>query len=96
MDRCTLNECGIVDDLLFALNLARRKFVETKDKRYWDYLIKLLPESYNQKRTIMMNYEVLVGIYKWRKDHKLSEWREFCKWIESLPYSEIITGVVED
>ena len=81
--------CGV-------LNFYRNKFIETKDKKYWWQMIQLLPSSYNQKRTVMLNYEVLVGIYKWRKDHKLDEWREFCKWIESLPYSEIITGGKED
>ena len=60
-------------------------------KEIWWQMIQLLPSSYNQKRTIMLNYEVLVGIYRWRKDHKLDEWREFCRWIEQLPYSEIIT-----
>ena len=83
-------------DILFlivdSLNHNRKKFIETKDKKYWWQMIQLLPSSYNQKRTIMLNYEVLVGIYKWRKEHKLDEWREFCKWIEQLPYSEIITG----
>lgn len=61
-------------------------------KDYWWQMIQLLPSSYNQRRTVMLNYEVLANIYKSRKDHKLDEWREFCKWIESLPYSEIITG----
>ena len=65
---------------------------EPKDKRIWWQMIQLLPSSYNQKRTIMLNYEVLNNIYKSRKDHRLDEWREFCKWIEGLPYSEIITG----
>ena len=55
-------------------------------------MIQLLPSSYNQTRNVMMNYEVLANIYKSRKDHKLDEWREFCKWIESLPYSELIVG----
>lgn len=59
-------------------------------------LIQLLPSSYNQKRTVMLNYEVLVGIYRWRKEHKLDEWREFCRWIEQLPYSEIIIGEKEE
>lgn len=54
-------------------------------------MIQLLPSSYNQKRTVMLNYEVLTGIYPMRKEHKLDEWREFCQWIENLPYSEIIT-----
>lgn len=61
-------------------------------KKYWWQMIQLLPSSYNQTRNIMMNYEVLANIYKSRKDHKLDEWREFCKWIKTLPYSELITG----
>ena len=65
-------------------------------KKYWWQMIQLLPSSYNQKRTVMLNYEVLAGIYESRKNHKLDEWVEFCKWIESLPYSEIITGGKED
>ena len=66
-------------------------YVDKKD--YWWQMIQLLPSSYNQRRTIMLNYEVLANIYEWRKDHKLDEWREFCKWIESLPHSDLITGV---
>lgn len=65
-------------------------------KRYWWQMIQLLPSSYNQRRTIMLNYEVLANIYESRKNHKLDEWRELCKWIESLPYSEIITGEVKE
>ena len=61
-------------------------------KDIWWQMIQLLPSSYNQTRNVMMNYEVLSNIYKSRKDHKLDEWREFCKWIEELPYSELITG----
>ena len=99
----------ILRDTIYALNRYREKYLETKSKpmkeeakrqplmkKYWWQMIQLLPSSYNQKRTVMLNYEVLVGIYKWRKDHKLDEWREFCKWIESLLYSEIITGGKED
>lgn len=78
--------------IINMLNTARTLYLETSDKKYWWQMIQLLPSSYNQKRTIMLNYEVLVGMYKWRKDHKLDEWREFCKWIESLPYSELITN----
>ena len=63
---------------------------EPKDKEIWWQMIQLLPSSYNQTRNVMMNYEVLANIYKSRKDHKLDEWREFCKWIEELPYSELI------
>lgn len=75
-----------------SLNYARAEYLETKDKTDWWQMIQLLPSSYNQKRTVMLNYEVLANIYKSRKDHKLDEWRDFCKWIETLPYSELITG----
>ena len=74
------------------LNGMRKAYLKTKDKKFWWQMIQLLPSSYNQKRTIMLNYEVLAGIYKHRKDHKLDEWREFCRWIHSLPMHEIITG----
>ena len=79
-----------------GLNEYREKFLETKDKKYWQQMIQLLPSSYNQKRTVMLNYEVLANIYEWRKNHKLDEWVEFCKWIETLPYSEIIMGGKSD
>lgn len=79
------------------LNKARTKFLETKDKKYWWQMIQLLPSSYNQKRTVMLNYEVLANIYKSRKDHKLDEWSVgFMEWIESLPYSELITGGIDN
>jgi len=74
------------------LNEDRWEFLATKDKQYWHNMIQLLPTSYNQKRTVELNYEVLVGIYRDRKNHKLDEWHELCRWIESLPYSWIITG----
>lgn len=74
------------------LNLFRQSFLENHDKDIWWQLIQLLPSSYNQTRNVMMNYEVLANIYRQRKGHKLDEWREVCKWIESLPYSELITG----
>ena len=61
-------------------------------KDWWWQMIQLLPSSYNQKRTVMLNYEVLANIYKSRKNHKLDEWHTFCDWVESLPYSELITG----
>ena len=80
-----------LDDLIGHLNICINHFLETKDKKYWWQMIQLLPTSYNQKRTIMLNYEVLANMYHSRKTHKLDEWREFCEWIESLPYSEIIT-----
>ena len=71
--------------------MLRQKYLETKEKKYWRALIQLLPCSYNQKRTIMLNYEALSHIYHDRKDHKLTEWREFCQIIKALPYSHIIT-----
>ena len=74
------------------LNYYRKKFLETGDKVYWWQLIQLLPSSYNQKRTVMLNYEVLANIYKSRRNHKLDEWHTFCDWIKMLPYSELITG----
>ena len=74
------------------LNQYREKYLKTKDKKYWLQMIQLLPSSYNQTRNVMLNYEVLANIYKSRKDHKLDEWREFCKWIETIPYSELIIG----
>lgn len=75
------------------LNLYRTEYLETKDKEYWWQMIQLLPSSYNQTRNVMLNYEVLANIYRQRKNHKLDEWREVCKWIETLPYSELITGI---
>lgn len=82
----------VLFDTVCMLNKCREKYIETKDKKYWWQMIQLLPSSYNQTRNVMMNYEVLANIYKSRKDHKLDEWRSFCKWIEDLPYLELITG----
>lgn len=86
-----LLDVSTCDYILGRLNYARDRFLETKDKRYWYSMIQLLPSSYNQRRTVMLNYEVLANQYKSRKNHKLDEWRDYCKWIEGLPYSEIIT-----
>lgn len=79
-----------------VLNQCRDKYLETKDKKYWWQMIQLLPSSYNQKRTVMLNYEVLANMYKSRKNHKLDEWRELCEWMRGLPYSELITGEFEE
>lgn len=79
-----------------ALNEFRKLYLESKNKVFWWQMIQLLPSSYNQKRTVMLNYEVLANIYKSRKDHKLDEWHKFCNWIERLPYSELITGNKEE
>ena len=86
---------GVFETTIDALNLCRNLYLNTHDKKYWWQMIQLLPSSYNQKRTVMLNYEVLANIYKSRKDHKLDEWRTFCHWIEELPYSELITGYEE-
>ena len=77
------------------LNAYRENYLETKDKQDWWQMIQLLPSSYNQRRTVMLNYEVLANIYKSRRNHKLDEWHTFWDWIESLPYSELITGKEE-
>lgn len=83
----------ILKTLIEYLNFRREKFEKNKlDRDEWWQLIQLLPSSYNQKRTVMLNYEVLANIYHSRKGHKLDEWRAFCEWIDGLPYSELITG----
>ena len=84
------DKLGYVDEIYSS---ERKKQIK---KDIWWQMIQLLPSSYNQRRTVMLNYEVLAGIYTWRKDHKLDEWREFCRWIEQLPYSEIITAKPEE
>lgn len=97
----------ILEDIVDALNDYRNLYINynpddfeiygcPSKKDIWWQMIQLLPSSYNQKRTLMMNYEVLTNIYKSRKNHKLDEWRKFCDWIEELPYSELITGERND
>lgn len=81
-----------LNQTIACLNVCRKKYLETKDKKYWWQMIQLLPSSYNQRRTVMLNYEVLANIYKSRRNHKLDEWHTFCNWIEGLPYSALITG----
>lgn len=93
---------SILKNTVEALNQARDLYLgyggfkhqwgDWEKKHYWWQMIQLLPSSYNQKRTVMLNYEVLANIYKSRRNHKLDEWHTFCDWIESLPYSELITG----
>lgn len=99
-----------LQNVLDKLNYFRDKFINWKESDFfidndqqlvdrkviWRQMIQLLPSSYNQKRTVMLNYEVLANIYKSRKNHKLDEWREFCKWIEKLPYSELIMGEINN
>lgn len=79
-------------EAVHALNINREIYIDSKDKELWWQMIQLLPSSYNQRRTVMLNYETLANIYRQRKNHKLDEWREFCQWIKTLPYSEIITN----
>ena len=83
---------GDLKPIIDRLNVYRERYLETKDKNDWWQMIQLLPTSYNQKRTVMLNYEVLANIYKSRRNHKLDEWHTFCDWIEELPYSELIIG----
>lgn len=84
----------VMDVTIANLNACRGNFLETKDKTWWWQMIQLLPSSYNQKRTVQVNYAVLKNMYHARKNHKLDEWHEFCRWIEALPYSELITGTL--
>ena len=78
------------------LEVLRGKFLQTKDKQYWYDMIQFLPSSYNQMRTCTLNYETLVNIYYARRNHKLDEWHEFCRWIESLPYAKELIIAAED
>lgn len=85
----------ILDRMIYHLNAYREEFLRGKDKYDWWQLIQLLPSSYNQKATVQLNYAVLRNMYHARKKHKLDEWKEFCKWVETLPYSGLITGSIE-
>ena len=111
-EHLTKGSITALEDTINALNEARIWYLSwdymsekdrenfdpgiTCNKDLWWQMIQLLPSSYNQKRTVMLNYEVLANIYKSRKNHKLDEWVDFCKWIESLPYSELITGIIRE
>lgn len=88
------NPLNVIEHTIFCLNFCRDLYIKTKDKRYWWQMIQILPSSYNQKRTVLLNYEVLNNIYKSRKNHKLDEWSiGFMNWIRSLPYAkELIIG----
>ena len=83
--------CAVIDQL----NFCRKWYLAENDKVWWWQLIQLLPSSYNQKRTVQLNYQVLKNMYHARKAHKLDEWLDFCEWVRSLPYSELITGEEE-
>lgn len=94
-DLTLTTECDCVtltSDIIKALNVLRDRFNETGDRTYWRAMIQLLPQSYNQLRTVTLNYEVLSNMYHARRNHKLEEWHTFCDWICGLPYSEIIVG----
>ena len=82
-------EC--IKNLCKDLNMCREQYLAKHDKEWWWQLIQLLPSSYNQKRTVQLNYAVLRNMYHARRNHKLDEWRDFCSWVESLPYAELIT-----
>lgn len=92
-DHLTIPSLRALEDYISVINLHREMWIDSgkKDRTAWWQMIQLLPTSYNQKRTVLMNYEVLASIYRQRQNHKLDEWREFCKEIEDMPYSEIIT-----
>lgn len=92
LEHLTEPNLNLMDMMIRNLNIYREKFLVSKDKEDWWQMIQLLPTSYNQRRTVMLNYEVLAGIYPMRKSHKLDEWHTFCDWIKGLPYSEIIIG----
>ena len=77
---------GMMVEIVSILNRYREDYLETKDKRYWYQMIQILPQSYNQRRTVQLNYQVLKNMYHARKNHKLDEWHDFCEWCESLPY----------
>lgn len=83
---------NVLEHTISALNHNRAAYLATNDKRFWWQMIQLLPTSYNQRRTIELNYEVLANIHRSRRHHKLDEWHVICDWIEALPYSQIITG----
>lgn len=85
-----------LDKVRATLTWLAKKFNETKEKKYWRAIIELLPMGFHLTANVMLNYEVLANIYHSRKNHKLEEWQEFCEWIESLPYSELITGEAND
>ena len=87
------NAIWLIHRTIQILNQYRNLYLQTKDKKYWWQMIQLLPSSYNQRRTIFLNYEVLANMYHSRKNHKLDEWRSFCKWIETLPYMKEFLGL---
>lgn len=92
---CTWSSLDVLDVTIQSLNTYRDLFLDTQDKKWWWQMIQLLPTSYNQKRTVLLNYSVLRNIYTYRRNHKLDEWHTLCHWIENLPYHELITDTLQ-
>lgn len=90
-DHIEQNPYDALCNLINTLNFCRETYIDTKDKKWWWQMIQLLPSSYNQQSEVLLNYWILRVIYHSRKNHMLDEWRDFCKWIETLPYSKLIT-----
>lgn len=86
-DKLTDESYAFMEKIVEELEKVRLKYMENKDKKYWYDMIQLLPSSYNQMRTVTLNYEILINIYHARSQHKLDEWHVFCDWIKSLPYA---------
>ena len=95
LDTRPASSLSVLEAVIAELNHWRNNYLVSKSKEDWWQMIQLLPSSYNQRRTVMLNYEVLANIYKSRRNHKLDEWHTLCDWIEELPYSELITGDTE-
>ena len=96
MEKLTGKSLDMMDSVIACLEEERLKFIETKDKAAWINMIQLLPSSYNQMRTVTLNYEVLINIYYARRHHKLAEWHELCREIEKLPYADKLILVKEE
>ena len=90
-EKLSESSLNCLNQTIQVLNEARVSFIQTKNKDFWWQMIQLLPSSFNQRRTVMLNFEVLSNIYKSRRAHKLQEWRDLCAFIESLPYAQLIT-----
>ena len=91
IENCDDETSAVMDNLISTLNIRRNLYNETKDKKYWRQMIEMLPASYNQTRTVTLNYEVAINMYKARRHHKLTEWHTLCDTLEKFPYSEFIT-----
>ena len=94
-DRLTGDAPEVLDGIISYLESERLRFLETKSKDHWHNMIQLLPSSYNQLRTVSLNYEVLINVYYARRNHKLAEWHTLCDWIKSLPYAEELILIKE-